>query len=191
ACAASAQVALPEVALRHVAWRWEVGRPRLEPHLMRLLQLELGRVLAGDDALVVIDELGEAVEQRCLARARSPRHDGVDAATADDLEDFGAFGRDAAEIDELGKRELVFLEFADGEGWAVDGQRRHDDVDARAVRQARVADRGGLIDAPADLADDALADVEKLLIVAEANSGALDLAFDFDIGRAGAVHHDV
>ena len=47
------------------------------------------------------------------------------------------------------------------------------------------------VDAAADLADDALADVEKLLVVAEADAGLLDLAFDFDVDRAGAVHHDV
>ena len=61
----------------------------------------------------------------------------------------------------------------------------------RAVRQARVADRRGFVDAAADLADDALADIEQLLVVAEADAGLLDLAFDFDVDRAGAVHHDV
>ncbi len=61
----------------------------------------------------------------------------------------------------------------------------------RAVRQARVADRRGFVDAAADLADDALADVEQLLVVAEADAGLLNLALDFDVDRAGAVHHDV
>ena len=61
----------------------------------------------------------------------------------------------------------------------------------RAVRQARVADRRGFVDAAADLADDALADIEQLLVVAEADAGLLNLAFDFDVDRAGAVHHDV
>jgi hypothetical protein len=82
-------------------------------------------------------------------------------------------------------------EFADGERRAVDRERRHDDVDAGAVGQAGVADRRGFIDAAADLADDALADIEQLLIVAEANAGALDLALDFDVGGARPVHHDV
>jgi hypothetical protein len=36
---------------------------------MRLLQLQLGGVLAGDDALVGVDVAGEAVEERRLARA--------------------------------------------------------------------------------------------------------------------------
>src|SRR5258708_15533283 len=105
--------------------------------------------------------------------------------------DIGAFRRNRAEADQLLEGKLVLLELADGEGRAVDRQRRGDDVDARAVRQARVADRRGFVDAPADLADDALADVEELLVVAEPDAGALDLAADFHIDRGGAVHHDV
>ena len=47
------------------------------------------------------------------------------------------------------------------------------------------------VDAAADLADDALADVQQLLVVAEADAGLLDLAVDFDVDLLGAVHHDV
>ena len=54
---------------------------------------------------------------------------------------------------------------------AVERQRRHDHVDARAVREPGIADRRSLVDAPADLADDALTDVEQLLIVTEADVG--------------------
>ena len=107
------------------------------------------------------------------------------------LQDLGAFRRDRAELDQLVERQLVLLELADGERRAVDRQRRRDHVDARAVGQARVADRRGFVDAAADLADDALADVEQLLVVAEADVGLLDLAVDFDVDRAGAVDHDV
>ena len=48
-----------------------------------------------------------------------------------------------------------------------------------------------LVDAPADLADDALTDVQKLLVVTEADAGRLDLAVDFDEDLPRAVHHDV
>ena len=47
------------------------------------------------------------------------------------------------------------------------------------------------VDAAADLADDALADIQELLIVAEANPGPLNLARDFDIDRARTIDHDV
>jgi hypothetical protein len=51
----------------------------------------------------------------------------------DDLQDLGALRRDRAELDQLVERQLVLLELANGERGAVDRQRRHDGVDARAV----------------------------------------------------------
>ena len=74
---------------------------------------------------------------------------------------------------------------------AVQRQRRRDDVDPAAVGQARVADRRALVDPPADLADDPLADVHQLGVVAEADIGQLDLAADLDEHPVGAVDHDV
>src|SRR6476660_10477518 len=130
-------------------------------------------------------ELRQAVQERGFARAGTARYQHVAANPADDLQNFRAFRRDRAELDQLVERQLVLLEFADGEGGAVDCQGRHDGVDARAVSETGVADRRGFVDAPADLADDALADVEKLLVVAETDAGLLDLARDFDEHRAG------
>ena len=56
-------------------------------------------------------------------------------------------------------------------------------------RASQIGER--FVDAAADLADDALADVHQLRVVAEADVGQLDLAADFDEDRAGAVDHDV
>src|SRR5499426_4489021 len=167
------QTVAHEITHGHLAFAFQVGRPGLQAHHVRLLQLQLGGVFAGDDALVVIDVAGEAVEQRGLARTGTAGNQRVDARPADHLEHLGAFRRDRAELDELLERELVLLELTNGERRPVDRQRRHDGVDARAVGQARVADRRRFVDAAADLADDALANVEQLLIVAEANAGAL------------------
>ena len=47
------------------------------------------------------------------------------------------------------------------------------------------------VDAPADLADDALADVHELQVVGEAHARLLHLAADLDECRVGAVDHDV
>ena len=135
------QAVLDEVAHGDLALAFEVGRARFEAHDMRLLQLQFGRVLAGDDALVAVDIVGQAVEQRRLAGAGTAGDDDVAADAADDLQHLGAFGRDGAELDELVERQLVLLELADGQRGAVDGERRRDDVDARAVGQAGVADR--------------------------------------------------
>ena len=186
-----AQAVLDEVAHGHLALAFKIGRARFEAHHMRLLQLQFGRVLAGDDALVAVDIVGQAVEQRRLAGTGAAGDDDVAAHAADDLQHLGAFLRDRAEPDELVEGQLVLLELADGERGAIDCERRRDHVDARAVRQARIADRARFVDAPADLADDALADIEKLLVVAEADAGLLDLAVDLDIDRLGAVDHDV
>ena len=50
---------------------FEVGRARFQTHDVRLLQLQFRGVLAGDDALVEFDVIGQAIEQRRLARART------------------------------------------------------------------------------------------------------------------------
>ena len=188
---AHTQAVAHQFAHGDLALALDIRRTGFQPHHVRLLQLQFGGVFAGDDAFVVLDELRQAVQQRGLAGAGAAGDQHVAADAADDLQDLGAFGRDRAELDQLIERQLVLLEFADGERRAVDRQRRHDGVDARAVGEARVADRRGFVDAPADLADDALADVEQLLVVAEADAGLLDLAGDFDEHRVGAVDHDV
>src|SRR5574337_698577 len=188
---AHAQAVPDEVAHRHLPRALKIGRPRFEAHHMRLLQLQFGRVLAGDDALVGLDEIGQTVEQRGLAAPGSPRAEDVAAHAADDLENLGAGRRDRAEPHQLVERQLVLPEFADRQRDPVDGERRSDHVDARAVEQARVADRRGFVDAPADLAHDALADVHQLRVVAEAHARELDLAADLDEAASRSVDHDV
>ena len=139
-----AQAVPDEVAHGDLALAFDVGRAGFQADDVRLLQLQLGRVLAGDDALVGVDVAGQAVQQRRLAGAGAAGDEHVAADAADDLQDRGAFRRDRAVLDELIERQLVLLELADGERRAVDRQRRRDDVDARAVGQARVADRARL-----------------------------------------------
>ena len=46
---------LDEVAHGDLALALEIGRPRFQADHVRLLQLQFGGVLAGDDALVVVD----------------------------------------------------------------------------------------------------------------------------------------
>ena len=89
-----AQAVAHEVAHGDLALSLEVRRAGLQAHHMRLLQLQLGRILAGDDAFVVVDVAREAVQQRRLARARAAGDDDVAAHPSDDLEDLGPFRRD-------------------------------------------------------------------------------------------------
>ena len=86
-----------QIAHGDLAFAFEVGRPRFQAHDMGLLQLQFGGVFAGDDALVVIDELRKAVEQRGFARTGAAGDQRVDAAAADDTQDFGALRRNSAE----------------------------------------------------------------------------------------------
>ena len=64
-----AQRVAHEVADRVLALALHVRRARLERDDVRLLELQLGGVLDGDDALVVGDRRRQDVEQRRLARA--------------------------------------------------------------------------------------------------------------------------
>ena len=102
-----AQAVLDQVTHRDLAYPFEIRRPRLEPHDMGLLKLELSCVLAGYDSLVSVDVVRQAVQQRRFAGARSAGNDHVAADAADDLEDLRAGRRDRAELDELIERQLV------------------------------------------------------------------------------------
>src|SRR5277367_4233359 len=66
-----------------------------------LLELELGCVLAGDDSLVDVDIVGQAVEQRGLAGAGAAGNEDVAADAADDFENFCAGRGDRAEPHQL------------------------------------------------------------------------------------------
>ncbi len=54
-----------------------------------------------------------------------------------------------------------------------------------------ITDRRRLVHATSDLADDSLADAEKLGVVAEADVGLLDFAGNLDEDPVAAVHHDI
>ena len=59
------------------ALAFDVRRPRFQPHHVVLLQLQFGRVLDRDDALVVRDEARQRVEQRRLAGTGTAGDDDV------------------------------------------------------------------------------------------------------------------
>ena len=71
------QLADPDLALA-----LDVRRPRLEPHPVLLLQLQLGRILDRHDALVLRDRGRERVQHRRLAGAGTARDEDVELALA-------------------------------------------------------------------------------------------------------------
>ena len=74
---------------------------------------------------------------------------------------------------------------------AVQRQRRDDRVDAAAVGEAGVDHRAGLVDAPADLADDAVDDLPQVRVVAERTSASSSRPAALDVDAVEAVDQDV
>ena len=91
-------------------------------------------------------------------------------------------GRMALYLDQLVQVERLLGEFADRDQRAVDADRPHRDVDARAVEQARVAQRMRFIHAAADRGHDLVDDAQQMLLVLEAHAAGLQ--------QAAALHID-
>ncbi len=74
---------------------------------------------------------------------------------------------------------------------AVDRERRGDDVDAAAVQEPRVDQRGRFVDAASHLRHDAGGDAHDVGVVAEREVGELELAAALDEDLLRPVDHDV
>ena len=80
---------------------------------------------------------------------------------------------------------------ADGEQRTVDGQRRNDGVDTRAIRQACVDHRRAVVDAPSDAADDPIDHPHQVLVVLERRRQPFELALALDVHQLVGVDQDV
>ena len=158
----------------------ERRRARLESHDVRVAQAQLGGVLDGDDPLVRADELGQRVERRRLARAGAAADEHVAARPDRALEQVAQRCRPRAVGDEVGRAEAARPEAADREDRAVERERRHDDVDPRAVGQPGVAQRLGLVDAAPERREDPLDRVAQLRLAVERRRRRLDAAVALD-----------
>ncbi len=98
---------------------------------------------------------------------------------------------DRVVLDQLVQVERLLGELADRDQRAVDADRAHRDVDARAVEQARVAQRMRFIDPAADRGDDLVDDAQQVLLVLEAHAAGLEQAAALDIDAFVAVDQDV
>ena len=77
-------------------------------------------------------------------------------------------GENVPKADQVRVGERVRRELSDGQHRAVERHRRDHGVDPGAVGQAGVDQRAGLVDAPADAADDLVDDAAQVRLVAEA-----------------------
>ena len=91
--------------------------------------------------------------------------------------------RQRPEPDHVVEVEPLLAELADRHERARERQRRHDRVDAAAVRQARVDHRRRLVDAAADLSDHLVDDPPQVRFVVEPHARLVEpaLAFDPDV----------
>ena len=185
------QRVLDQLALADFALAFEIGRPRLHARDVRLLQLQLGGVLDGDQALLLRDEGGQRVEHRGLAGAGAAGDDRGDARLHRGRQHLGHLRPDRVVFDQLVQVERLLGELADRDQRPVDADRPHRDVDARAVEQARVAQRMRFIDAAADRGDDLVDDAQQMLLVLEAHAAGLEQAAALHIDAFVAVDQDI
>jgi hypothetical protein len=115
----------------------------------------------------------------------------LDSTLSSVAQHLGDVRRPAAQPHEVVGGHAVGAEAADRQHGAVQRQRWDDGVDARAVRQARVHHRRGLVDAPPDARNDAVDDPQQVRLVAEAQLGALQLAVTLDKDLVRPVDQDV
>ncbi len=119
----------------------DVRRPCFQSHHMRLLQLQLGRVFDGDDALVMRNETGQHIEHGGLAAAGAARDQHVQPASHDRLEQQRDGWGHGTGLDQAVDIEQVHRKAAYRDTWPVDGQRRDDRIDPRTVLEACIDQR--------------------------------------------------
>ncbi len=158
---------------------------------MRLLQLEFAGILTGDDPLPRTDIAGQAVEHGGLARPGTAGDQDIASARRRHPQHGRGSRADRAVFHQGFKRQLVLLELANGEGRAIDRERRDDRIDPTAIGETCVTDRAALINPATDGRDDLLTDIDQVLVVPEPDRRLFDPPLGLDIDRVRPVHHDV
>ena len=169
----------------------EVRRARLELDDVRLVELELGGILDGDDALVLGDERRQHVEGRRLARTGAAGDEDVEPRLDTGAQELEHLRGRRPEVDEVVDGDRLGRELPHGDDRTDQRQRLDDRVDARAVGQPRVDARARRVDPPAERGDDPVDDAEDVLVVQEVAVDPFDLAAALDVQVARPVDHDL
>src|SRR3546814_9999491 len=90
-----------------------------------------------------------------------------------------------APLGKIIQRDRLGRKLTNGDRGAAQAEWRHDHIDAAAILQTGVGQWCGLIDAAAHLVDDALGDLEKMLLIAKLDRRELKLALLFNVGLFG------
>ncbi len=158
---------------------------------MRVVDLELGRVLDGDDTLVVRDEARDHVQRGRLPRAGAAGDEDVHASKHRRLQELRHRGAQASFVLQVLNAEDRVLELADRQRGAVDGGGPDDRVDAAAVRKAGVDHRVETVDVAARGRDHAPDRLEELVLVLEPDLSLGQHAASLDEDLVRAVDHDL
>ncbi|MNI19368.1 hypothetical protein D3C73_728040 [compost metagenome] len=185
------QAVAHQLPLAHLAAPLDVRRPGFQAHHVGLLQLQFGRILDGDDPLVVRNETGQHIEHGGLAAAGTAGNQHVQAPTDNRLEQQGNGRGQRPHLDQAVGIEQVHRKAPDRHARAVDGQRRDNRVDPRTVLEPGIHQGRGLVDTPTQAGDDAVNDVQQMLIIAKTHIGALQFAEALDIDRGMTVDQNV
>src|SRR2546425_2254284 len=179
------------VTLREPSGRRAVLMIRSSAELICCRIARFGRFLDGDDALLVRDERGQAVEKGRLPRAGAAGDEDVEPRAHHGAQHGHHLGRERAQAQHILDRERGPAEAPDGEQRPVEGERRDDGIHARAVGQARVHHGRALVDAPTHPRHDAVDDLQQVLVIAEDDRRRLEPAESLDVDLTRGVDQDV
>ncbi len=187
-----AQSGAQQLPLADAAFFVQIRRTRFELHDVALLQLQLGGVFDGDDALLFGNEARERVERGGLAGTGSAGNQNGGLRLRRTPPETAACRASAVLLASISsdvmtwrpKRRMVSAR-------PIERQRRNDGVHARAVEQPRVDDGLRFVDAPAHLRHDLFDDVQQVRVVLEPHRGQRELAAALDVDLVEAVDQDV
>ena len=111
----------------------EEGARVSQAHYMRLAQAQFGCIFQRHHAFLNADVSRQGVQHGRLARAGTAGDHDVELRLGGQFEHAGHAGVHCAALRQVANREAAFAKPPNGYGGAVNGQRRPDDVDARAV----------------------------------------------------------
>ena len=135
--------------------------------ILDALDLQLRRVLDGDDTLILGDVVRQRIQEGGLAGAGTSADEDVILGLHQHLQLVCDLLRQRPVLNELGNGHRGLGELSDGDRGAAQGNGRQHHIDTGAVGKPGVADRVGLIDLTARKAHDPLDDILQLPLALE------------------------
>jgi len=152
--------------------------------------LQLGRILDRDHALVPRDKLGQSVQEGRFPRTRAAADKNVVLAGNQLLQKQRSFLAERPPPRQIVHRHRFFRKLPDRHGRTFERDRGQDDIDAGAVLQPGIDDRRRFIDDPVHAGHDRLNDVLQPRPGLEFQRQLRNLAVLLDKNVPVAVHHD-